>query len=433
VRRGVRDPIDPRVGTSVLDNGLRVVTVQLPHLHTCTLAFCVKAGPRFETAAENGLSHLVEHMLFRGTARHRGPRALGAAVDGLGAALDGATDRDLGVLRMSLPPERLRAGMELLGDIVLRPRFADIRAERALVLQEMSEDYEGGVETNPEDLACGAQFAGHPLGQRILGPRRNVERFTVGDVKRHHARFHAARNAVLCVAGPVEHAAVASAAERHFGSMRPGVEIGSAPVPPAAGGPRVCPAASSGSSVALALTLRGITRAEPQAYAAFEVLLRLLDGGGMSGRVYERLCIRDGLAYTVDAEILDHGDVTLLQFTSEVATANLVRVVADTLDVLTALARRPVPDPELLRVREGYRSSLLAQLDDTAAMAEWFGSAALFRAPSSRSARLALVSRVSPRDVMHVARRVADAAGLALAVVGPVSRPRLRALRRAVS
>ena len=165
----------------------------------------------------------------------------------------------------------------------------------------------------------------------------------------------------------------------------------------------------------------------PAAYAAFEALARVLDGG-MSGRVYERLCIRDGLAYSVDAEIVDHVDATLLQFTSEVAPANLGRVVGDTLGVLSSLARRPVSAGELARVREGYRFSLLAQLDDAAAMAEWFGAAALFQEPLLPSARLALMSRVSARDVMLAARRVAQPAGLALAVVGPVSRARFRAL-----
>jgi len=432
VRRRGGGRIAPQVETSVLDNGLRVVTVRLPHLHSCALAFYLRAGPRFETPAENGLSHLVEHMLFRGTARHRSARALGAAVDGLGAALDGATDRSLGVLHLSLPPERLPAGMELLSEIVQQPRFADLEAERALVLQEMGEDYdERGVETNAEDLACEAQFGDHPLGQRILGQRANIERFTLAEVRRHHAGFYTARNAVVCAAGPVAHRAVAAAAARHFRAMRPGFEVGAAPVAPVSGGPRLRHAPSSGSLVSLALTLRGIPRCDPRAWAAFEVLLRVLDGGGMSGRVYERLCIRDGLAYSVDAEILDHLGATLLQFTSEVAPANLTRVVADTLDVLSALARRPVPEPELFRVREGYRSSLLAQLDDAAAMAEWFGTAALFHQPASPSARLALVSRVSPRDVMLAARQVAQPAGLALAVVGPVSRARFGALRQA--
>jgi predicted Zn-dependent peptidase len=421
--------IDPHVETSVLENGLRVVTVHLPHLHTCTLALYLRNGPRFETPAENGLSHMVEHMLFRGTARHRSARALSSAIESLGAALDGATDRDLGVLHMSLPPERLEAGLDLLGEIVLRPRFADMEAERALMLEEMNEDYdEVGVETNAEDLACGALFGGHPLGQRILGPRSNVERFTGADVRRHHARFYTARNAVLCAAGPVAHAEVAAGAARHFGGMRPGREAVAEPAPPIAGGPRACHAPASGALVSVALALRGITRSDPADYAAFEALLQVLDGG-MSGRIYNALCVRDGLAYSVDAEIVDHVDATLLQFTSEVAPANVGRVVGDTLGVLSALARRPVSAGELARVREGYRFSLLAQLDDAAAMAEWFGAAALYRQPLPPSARLALMSRVSARDVMLAARRVARPAGLALAVVGPLSRERFRALR----
>jgi predicted Zn-dependent peptidase len=421
--------IDPRVGTSVLDNGLRVVTVERPHLHTATLALYLRTGPRFETPAENGLSHMVEHMLFRGTARHRTSRAVSESVESLGATLDGATDRDLGVLHMSLPPERLENALDLLGEVVLRPRFADIEAERALMLEEMNEDYdEHGVETNAEDLACAAQFGAHPLGQRILGSRTSLERFTAAEVRRHHARFYVARNAVLCAAGPLAHATVAAAAARHLGAMRPGVEAALSPAPPPAGGPRLHHAPCSGPSVSLALTLRGITREDPAAWAAFEALLHVLDGG-MAGRVYQRLCVRDGLAYTVDAEIVDNGDATLLQFTSEVAPANLHRVVADTLDVLAGLARRPVPKGELERVRAGYRLGVLQQLDETAAMAEWFGAALLFRTPRPPSERLALMSRVTPRDVMRAARRVARPEGLALAVVGPVSRARLRALR----
>lgn len=425
-----REPIDPRVESSVLDNGLRVVTVQLPHLHTCTLALYLRAGPRFEAPSDNGLSHMVEHMLFRGTASHRSSRALSAAIESLGAALDGATDRDLGVLHMSLPPERLAAGLELLGEIVLRPRFADLEAERALLLEELSEDYdEGGLETHAEDLACAAQFGGHPLGQRILGPRANVERFSAADVRRHHARLYTARNAVLCAAGPVAHRAVAAGAARHLRAMRTGLAAEPGPAPQEAVGPRTCHVPVAGPLASVALTLRGITRRDPAEFAAFEALLRVLDGG-MSGRVYQALCVRDGLAYTVDAEIVDHGDATLLQFTAEVAPAKLGRLVGDTLGVLSELARRPVPEAELARVRAGYRFSMLAQLDDAAAMAEWFGAAALVREPLLPSACLALMARVSARDVMLAARRVAQPAGLALAVVGPSSRARFRTLVR---
>ena len=425
--------LDPRAESSVLGNGLRVVTVALPHLHTVTLALYLHAGPRHESPDENGLSHMTEHMLFRGTARHRTSRAVSEAVEALGATLDGATDRDLSVLHMSLPAERLADALELLGDVVRRPRFADIEAERALMLEEMSEDYdEDGRETNAGDLACGAQFEGHPLGQRIVGPWANVRRFTRRDVKRHHGRFYVGRNAVLCAAGAVDPAAVARLAGRHLGAMPAGVPPAPRPAPPVGGGPRVVHSACAGPSVSIALTLRGPTRADPRAWAAFEALLYVLDGG-MAGRVYQRLCVRDGLAYTVDAEIADHGDASLLQFTAEVAPANVTRVVEDTLDVLAGLARRPVAAAELSRVRETYRLSVLGQLDDTGAMAEWYGASRLFREPRPPSERLALMARVTPDDIRRVARAVARPEGLALALVGPVSRARLRALRAATA
>ena len=369
--------IDPHVETSVLDNGLRVVTVQLPHLHTCTLALYLRAGPRFETPADNGLSHMVEHMLFRGTARHRSSRALSSAIESLGAALDGATDRDLGVLHMSLPPERLAAGLDLLGEIVLRPRFADLEAERALMLEEMSEDYdEDGVETNAEDLACGAQFGGHPLGQRILGPRANVERFTAADVRRHHARFYTARNAVLCAAGPVAHAAVAAGAARHFGDMRPGLEAearaGPAGERRSARAPRARAPARSSRSRSPCAGSRGETRRPtPRSRRCCGCSTAACRGACTSASA-----CATGSPTRWTPRSSTTSDATLLQFTSEVAPANLGRVVGDTLDVLSALARRPVSAGELARVREGYRFSLLAQLDDAAAMAEWFGAAA---------------------------------------------------------
>ncbi|MFN8091750.1 MAG: insulinase family protein [Vicinamibacteria bacterium] len=179
------------------------------------------------------------------------------------------------------------------------------------------------------------------------------------------------------------------------------------------------------------LTLRGPTRADPRAWAAFEALLYVLDGG-MAGRVYQRLCVRDGLAYTVDAEIADHGDASLLQFTAEVAPANVTRVVEDTLDVLAGLARRPVAAAELARVRETYRLSVLGQLDDTGAMAEWYGAARLFREPPPvRAAR--------PHGSRHPRRRPSSGPRRRPAR-GPRSRPRrpgerarLRALRAATA
>src|SRR5690606_12696369 len=127
--------------------------------------------------------------------------------------------------QVTLVPEAIERGLELYGDLFGSPRFADLELERKLVLEEMNEDYdERGVEINAPDVARGLLFGDHPLGQRIIGSRANVERFTEADVRRHFERYYVAHNAILAVAGPVNHDATVAQARRHLAGLRGGVE-----------------------------------------------------------------------------------------------------------------------------------------------------------------------------------------------------------------
>src|SRR5438128_1640528 len=151
----------------------------------------VKVGARFESEADNGLSHFVEHMLFRGTERYPTSLALNTAVERLGSTLHAETGRDYTLFQLALEADNVPAAIELLGELLGRPRFSDIELERALVLEEINEDYdERGVEINADDIARGLVFEDHPLGQRIIGPRKNVERFSRDDVQRHFETFY---------------------------------------------------------------------------------------------------------------------------------------------------------------------------------------------------------------------------------------------------
>src|SRR5215207_1995728 len=215
--------LDPHVETTTLPNGLAVTTVALPHLHTAVCALFIKVGARFEVPADNGLSHFVEHMLFRGTERYPTSLALNTAIESLGGTLHAETGRDYTLFQMGFTPDLVDAGLALFGELLGRPLFGDLELERALVLEEINEDYdESDTEINCDDIARGLMFEGHPLGQRIIGPRGNVEGFSDADVRRHFVRFYGARNAILCVAGPVDHGAVADAAARHLGDLPPG-------------------------------------------------------------------------------------------------------------------------------------------------------------------------------------------------------------------
>jgi predicted Zn-dependent peptidase len=424
--------VDPRVETTTLDNGLAVTTVALPHLHTAVCALFIKVGSRFETPADNGLSHFTEHMLFRGTERYPTSLALNTAVERLGSTLHAETGRDYTLFQLSLEPEYLPQGIDLLGELLGRPRFSDIELERALVLEEINEDYdEEGVEINADDIARGLIFDDHPLGQRIIGPRTNVERFALEDVHRHFASFYGARNANLCVAGPVDHAAVVEHAARALSAMPAGARASVLTAPAPHAGPRLEHVKDAGSQTSLSIVFRAVPELDP-AYVALIALLRVLDDG-MSTRLHYTLADQKGLAYSIHAAIEPLADAALFEIAGATANAKVPALVRELLVLLDGLRKGQVTDDELAKARTRYRYETLASVDDASAMAGWFGGTALYYRPPTLSERLAQMAAVTIDDVVRVAEQVLAPNNLAIAAVGSLSRARLGELRESVT
>jgi len=424
--------LDPRVETTTLDNGLAVTTVELPHLHTAVCALFVKVGARFETPEDNGLSHFVEHMLFRGTERHPTSLALNTAIERLGSTLHAETGRDYSLFQMALEPDHVPAAIEVLGELLGRPRFSDIDLERELILEEINEDYdEQGTEINADDIARGIAFENHPLGQRIIGPRTNVERFALADVRRHYTTYYGARNANLCVAGPVTHGAVVEAAARALSGLPAGVRAEVPPAPALAGGPKLRHVPDAGSQTSLAIIFRAVPELDP-AYLALVALLRVLDDG-MSTRLHYTLADQKGLAYSIHAAIEPLADTALFEIAGATANAKVPSLVRELLILLDGLRRGEITDDELAKARVRYRYETLASIDDAAAMAGWFGGTALYYPPVSLSQRLAAISRITVEDCAKVAQQVLAPDHLVLAAVGTLSRARLGELRGVVN
>jgi predicted Zn-dependent peptidase len=425
--------VNPEVQSSTLSSGLRVTTVALPHLHTVTMAMFVKVGARFESPADNGLSHFTEHMLFRGTERHPTSLALNTAIERLGSTLHAETGRDYTLFQMSFAPDLVEEGLALFGELLGRPRFADIELERALVLEEINEDYsEDDVEINADDIARGLMFEDHPLGQRIIGPRENVEQFADADVRRHFARFYGAANMILCAAGPVEHGAVAGAAERVLAHLPRGAAAEAEPArAPNGGGPKLKHVRDSGSQTSLTALLRGVAEIDPD-YMAFVALLRALDDG-MSTRLHYQLADQKGLAYSISAGIEPLHDAAVLDVVGATGNAKVPELVRELLRILGSLRDDAISSAELAKIHARYRYEMLASLDDAAAMAAWFGGTALYYPPPTLGDRLLQMESVTADDIVRVARRVIQPEQLVVAAVGALSRARLGELKEAVT
>jgi predicted Zn-dependent peptidase len=370
-------------------------------------------------------------MLFRGTERFPTSLALNTAVEQLGSTLHAETGRDYSLFQLALEPELVPQAIALLGELLARPRFADIELERELILEEINEDYdEAGIEINADDIARGLAFGAHPLGQRIIGPRTNVERFAITDVRRHFTTFYGAKNANLCVAGPVDHAVVLAAA-RALSDMPAGERAIEPAAPPLHAGPKLQHVRDAGSQTSLSVVFRAIPELDP-AYVALIALLRVLDDG-MSTRLHYTLADQKGLAYSIHAAIEPLADTALFEITGATANAKVPSLVRELLGLLDGLRQGKITADELAKARVRYRYETLASIDDAAAMAGWFGGTALYYPPPALSARLAAMQSIGVDEVVRVAEQVLAPDHLVIAAVGTLSRSRLGELRGVVN
>jgi predicted Zn-dependent peptidase len=410
-----------RVFRDALANGLRVVTVEAPHLHSASVALYVRAGSRYETPETNGLSHFVEHMLFRGSASYPDSFALNRAIEERGGTLYAETGRDYSLYQISLHPRELVGAVEILGDLFSTPRFGDIDRERAIVLEEILEDFdERGRKVNVDDLSREAAWPEHPLGYSIIGPARNVRRFSTADVRRHFRRYYGARNMVLCVAGRVNHQEALSAARRAFKSVSTGRRA--IPKKPrlVLDGPRFRSVWNDSAQTQFQLLFYGLPDWDP-GYMALVALLRILDDG-MSTRLHYRVCDQKGLAYQVGAALEPLFDTALFEIDGACAHAKLPELMEEVLTILGEFRDKLVSPEELDKAKRRYWGDLEAGFDDLDGLCGWFGGTELFFRPYSHEERYRRMERVTADQVRAVARRVLRPERITAAAVGALDR-----------
>jgi predicted Zn-dependent peptidase len=413
----------------VLPNGVRVVTVPAPRLHSAMMALYVRAGSRHETPATNGVGHFLEHLFFRGSQRYPDTVAMNALVEAAGGSLNGMTARDHGCYYTPLHGDELATGLSVLGDILRRPLLRDLDVEREIILEEILDEVDvRGRDIDPDNLSKRLAFPGHPLGLKIGGTPRTVRALTAHQVREHHRRFYVGANLVLCVAGPVREAQVVELAEEHLGALPRGKRSIDSPPPPWPGGPRLELVAHDDAQSELSLAFPCPPEWHPD-YPAHLVIRRILDDG-LSSRLPFEVVERQGLAYSLHAGIDTFSDAGLFVVDGACAPRKLPRLVEEVLKVLSGLVERPVPEEELLRVQRRHRTTLAFSLDSAAELAGWYGSGELLEAPESFEERCRRVEQVSAADVQRVARMTFTRASLLGVFVGPSgarARARLRA------
>lgn len=420
-----------RHNVTTLSNGLTVVTVSMPHLHSATVSVYVRVGSRHENEQTNGLSHFLEHMFFRGCDGFPDSTALNAAMEDLGGFLDGYTTRDYSAFSSTVHPAFVRDATDLLGRMFVAPHFKDIDIERSIILEEILDALDDrGRQIDLDVIAHREAFGDHPLGNSIDGSRKNLRRFTETDLFTHRKRFYGAKNMVLCFAGNISPAACRRAAERSFGALFPGRRASEGRRPKLLDRVPIRYVRSDDAQTRARLTFRVSSDAHVD-YPALALLRRVLDGG-LSARLQVELVEKRGIVYEISANLDSYSDCGLLDFELAVAHKKLAYALEELGRVLYQLRTEGVPEAELDRVRRRARFGVEFGLDSTGELSHWFGAAQLHRAPIRPEVRLAQLEAVTPERLAQAARKYFSHARMSFAAVGGASTPQVAAARRVV-
>jgi predicted Zn-dependent peptidase len=423
--------LDLEVRTIELPNGLAVAIAPLPHLHTVSLVVGVRVGSRYETGATNGISHFLEHMLFRGTAQHPTAYEFNLAVEELGGTLEAATGSDVTTYQLTLPPEHLEHGLAVTAEIFGEPTFRHVELEKRIIREEILESLdEDGREVDADDLAHRALFGSHPLGLKIAGTEATLARFGEADLRAWHARYYVARNASLAIAGAVDPTHAEALARRCFMPLREGTRHDPPAYTGAMRGPRWSYVASTGSQTEVRIALPSFGEHHPRKIA-MELLARVLDDG-MSSRLFRTIIEDTGLAYEAFGVFEPYEDVGILLVGAAIEHSKTAELVRTMLDLLAGLRDAPITERELRKVKTRALFDLRAMLDDSAAVAEMLAIHRLFGIDDSIAEIASRIEATTVDEIAAAARETIRPDHLQVVAVGALSDALERETRRIV-
>jgi len=391
------------IATTRLDNGVTVVTAPLPHHARCHVFVQLRGGPVHEDDDTWGLSHVVEHMVFRGTKRHKDARAVGLAADDFGGDLGAATYRDRVTFDTRCDPDRVGDALGLLADMLGAPRFEGLETELGIIEEELAELYDDdGQEIDPDNASFRQLFAGDVLARSIEGSIGGLKKVTKKRLEQFHDVGYRGGNVVVSVAGPVEHGAVVAAAQKSLGRLQPGgpPPRGTAPKVHEPHARDVAVVRTEDAQTSVRLTFPVVGFASPASSVA-SVLARIIDDGPAS-RLQQEVIDRDGLAYSAWGLCDLYETRGMLELAGQVRHERVATLVEAFAAQVTQLAKSLPAQAELDRVVRRAARDARDLLDEPAALAEAVGKAALFGQPfdpQAQVARAAAVDRVAVRDL----------------------------------
>jgi len=352
------------VRRQVLPHGLTVITEQMEHIRSASIGIWLETGSRDEDPQWNGISHFIEHMVFKGT-QHRTAEEIARQVDSIGGNMDAFTAKECICFNVKVLDEHVPAALEILCDLVLYPVFdrADITRERGVILEEIKMD-----EDNPDylvhEIFTQNFWKDHPLGKPILGTKETVKRFEREPVLDTYTHRFAPGNIIVAAAGNLVHDRFVELVAKHFERMKPMKNGFHSPEPKIV--PRITLRNKKAlEQVQLCIGVPSHPIAHQKRHAGY--ILNTLLGGGMSSRLFQNIRERQGLAYSIYSDLNPYRDTGCLAVYAGTSLASAAKVVQSVVGEFRNLKNATVPAEELRRSKDQLKGSLMLSLESSTA------------------------------------------------------------------
>lgn len=404
---------------TTLDNGLRVLVAPMPHTRSVTISFYIGAGSRYETLPVAGLSHFLEHMLFKGTSRRPTAQRISEEVDGVGGVLNGATDRELTVYYVKVARPHFAMALDLLVDLLRNPLFQEeeIEKERKVVIEELASVADSPAQ-QADVLLDALMWPDQPLGWDVAGTPESVNALTRDSAVGYFRRQYVPNNVVVSIAGAVELDEVVLALKALTHDWQPGEPGTWSAAIDGQTEPRLKLHYKRTEQAHLSLAVGSVANNHPDRYAVD--LLSAILGEGMSSRLFNELREKRGLCYDVHSYTSHYLDTGAFSVYAGVEPSAATEAVTAILAELARTRDEGIPEEELVKAKELTKGRLLLRMEDTRSVSGWLGVQELLNGRVRTVDEVVeKIEAVTTADLQRVATDMFRTEALNLAVVGP--------------
>ena len=412
-----------------LDSGERVISERLDHVRSAAVGYWIGAGSRDEEPAEAGVTHFIEHLLFKGTDRFSALE-IAEIFDGLGGELNAATSREHTLVYARIPDHHLETAVDVMSDMVFAPAFAELDSEREVVLEEIAM-YDDAPQELVHDLIAEAVFADHPLGRPVIGTAEVIASIAPEAIARYHDTMYVPGNIVVAAAGNVDHDQVVELVSRALERRGPHTSDAVNVRPPLvqAPPPRLRFQQKDTEQYHVCLAAPGISRSDRRRFAAS--LLDAILGGSASSRLFQEIREKRGMAYSVYSFVSQYTDTGQIGVYLGTREDNLADALAITAEQIADIAGGNLPGRELERAKENIKGRVLLSMESTSTRMNRLGKSLITDSELLSVDRIvAEIEAVDAESVCDLAAALLAPERLSAACIGPSQERFIAALER---